>query len=73
MNSIEQKGESFLTIQELAERGVLPFARKKLYEMAKHGHFRSYRVGKKVLVLESEVISDIKKRFPMRVIHGKPA
>ncbi len=64
------KKEQFLTIKELAELGTLPFGQKKLYEMAKDRSFRSYRVGKKVLVLESEVVSDIKKRFGMRLIHG---
>ena len=73
MNTAEIGKEPFITIPELAEKGTIPYGRKKLYEMAKGGCFRSYRVGKKVLVLESEVISDIKKRFGMRVIHGKPA
>lgn len=73
MDQNEIKKESFVTIQELVDKGTLPLGRKKLYELAKDGAFRSYRVGKKVLVLESEVISDIKKRFGMRMIHGKSA
>lgn len=62
--------ESYITIPELAKRGSIPLGETKLYELAHVGKIPSYRVGKKILVLESEVHEAIKK-FNLRMIHGK--
>jgi excisionase family DNA binding protein len=62
--------EPYLTIPELVKKKLIPLGETKFYELAKAGKIRSYRVGKKVLVLESEVHEDIKK-FNMRMIYGR--
>lgn len=62
--------EPYLTIPELVKKGIIPLGETKLYELANMGRIPSYRVGKKILVLESEVHDAIKK-FNMRLIHGK--
>lgn len=58
--------EPFLTIKEFAKRRIIPIGKTKLYELVQLGFIRSYRVGGKVLVLESEVWQDIKTRFHLR-------
>lgn len=62
--------EPYLTIPELVKRGTIPLGESKTYELANMGKIRSYRVGKKILVLESEVWEDVKK-FNLRMLHGK--
>lgn len=62
--------EPYLTIPELVKRRTIPLGETKLYELANMGKIPSYRVGKKILVLESEVHEAIKK-FNMRLIYGK--
>lgn len=62
--------EPYLTIQELIKKKTIPLGETKLYELANMGKIPSYRVGKKILVLESEVHEAIKK-FNMRLIHGR--
>ena len=62
--------EPYLTIPELVKKKTIPLGETKLYELANMGRIPSYRVGKKILVLESEVHEAIKK-FNMRLIHGK--
>ena len=62
--------EPFITIPELANRKTLSLGETKLYELAKRGQISSYRVGKKILVKESEVHADIARHFGMKVIHG---
>lgn len=71
MNSQQTQFEPYLTIPDLVKRGTIPLGETKLYELANMGKVRSYRVGKKILVLESEVHEDI-KRFNMRMIYGRP-
>lgn len=62
--------EPYLTIPGLVKKGLIPLGESKLYELAKMGKIPSYRVGKKILVLESEVHEAIKK-FNMRLIYGR--
>ena len=62
--------EPYLTIPELVKKGTIPLGETKLYELANMGKIPSYRVGKKILVLESEVHEGIKK-FNLRLLHGK--
>lgn len=62
--------EPYLSISELVKKGTIPLGETKLYELANMGKIPSYRVGKKILVLESEV-HDAIKRFNMRMIHGR--
>jgi len=70
MNQPPQQLEPYLTIPDLVKRGTIPLGETKLYELASMGKIPSYRVGKKILVLESEVHEGIKK-FNMRMIHGR--
>jgi excisionase family DNA binding protein len=62
--------EPYITIPELAKKGTIPLGETKLYELANRGRIPSYRVGKKILVLESEVYEAI-KAFSIRMIHGR--
>ena len=62
--------EPYLTIPDLAKKGSIPLGETKLYELANMGKIPSYRVGKKILVLETEVHEAIRK-FNMRMIHGR--
>lgn len=63
--------EPYLTIPELAKRGTIPLGETKLYELAKMGKIRSYRVGKKILIKETEVHADIQNQFNMKRLYGK--
>ncbi len=67
---LERVLEPYLTISKLIEKGTIPLGETKLYELANMGKIPSYRVGKKILVLESEVHDAIKK-FNLRMIHGR--
>lgn len=62
--------EAYLTIPELVKKRIIPLGETKLYELAKLEKIPSYRVGKKILVLESEVHEAIKK-FNLRLVYGK--
>ena len=62
--------EPYLTIPDLVKKRTIPLGETKLYELANMGKVPSYRVGKKILVLESEVHEAI-RRFNMRMIHGR--
>ena len=62
--------EPYLTIPNLVKKGTIPLGETKLYELANMGKVRSYRVGKKILVLETEVWEDLKK-FNLRMLYGK--
>ena len=62
--------EPYLTIPELTKKKTIPLGETKLYELANMGKIPSYRVGKKILVLESEVHAAIKK-FNLRLLYGK--
>ena len=70
MNTASQTFEPYLTIPELVKRGTIPLGETKLYELANAGKIPCYRVGKKILVLESEVHQSIKK-FNLRLVYGK--
>jgi len=62
--------EPYITIPNLVKRGGIPLGETTLYQLAKAHKIRSYKVGRKVLVLESEVHEDIRK-FNMKVIYGR--
>lgn len=66
----EKNLEPYLTIPELVKRGTIPLGETKLYELANRGKVRSYRVGKKIFVLESEIWEDVRK-FNMKMVYGK--
>lgn len=70
MNLGAQSLEAYLSIPDLVKKQTIPLGETKLYELARAGKIPSYRVGKKILVLESEVHEAI-KRFNMRMIHGR--
>lgn len=58
---LERVLEPYLTIPKLIEKGTIPLGETKLYELTKIGKIPCYRVGKKILVLESEIHDAIKK------------
>ena len=62
--------EHFITIPELAKKRILPLGETKLYELANLGKIPSYRIDKKIFVLESEVHEAI-KNYHVRPKHGK--
>lgn len=68
MNSQNVEGnlEFFMTIPQLVKKGSIPLGETKLYELANRGKIPSYRVGKKILVKESEVHQAIKQGFGKR-------
>ncbi len=63
--------EPFLTIPELVKRKTIPLGETKLYELANMGKIPSYRVGKKILVKETEVHDAIRRGFNKRFMYGK--
>lgn len=63
--------EPFMTIPQLAKSGAIPLGETKLYELANMGKIPSYRVGKKILIIESEVHRAIKQKFGKKVIYGE--
>lgn len=67
---MNQQLEPYITIPELVKKRTVPLGETKLYELANMGKIPSYRVGKKILVLESEVHQAIKK-FNLRLMYGK--
>lgn len=63
--------EPYLTIPQLVKRGTIPLGETKLYELANMGKIPSYRVGKKILVKESEIHLAIKQKFGKKLIYGQ--
>lgn len=62
--------ESYISIPDLVKKGTIPLGETKLYELANMGKIPSYRVGKKILILESEVHGAI-RTMNKRLIYGK--
>lgn len=67
---MSQNLEPYLSIPDLVKKGTIPLGETKLYELANMGKIPSYRVGKKILVLESEIHGAIKK-LNLRLMYGK--
>ena len=63
--------EPFITIPQLVKGGSIALGETKLYELANTGKIPSYRVGKKILVKESEVHQAIKAKFGKKFIYGQ--
>lgn len=67
--------EPYLTIPQLVAKKTIPCGETKLYELARSGDIPSYRLGNRVLVLETEVHAKIKtfqrKSHFLRRYNGK--
>lgn len=63
--------EPYITLKQLYDKQTIPLGLTKLYELARSGRIPSYRVGGKLLVLESEVWHAIKNRNHLKVVRFK--
>ena len=70
MNQANTNMEPYVTIPDLVKLKIVPLGETKLYELANSGKIPSYRVGKKILVLASEVHNAMRK-FNIRMLNAK--